>query len=755
MNDNRQREPHGGLNLGDIYFVLFRHKWKIILLAAAGLLSAAALWVLHPPPYQSEAKLFIRYVLEGRSLSPAGNETKMKSPDERGENIINSEVEILTSLDLAKRVVEVVGADRILAKIGGIKDTNRAAILVRNNLLVEAPKKSSVITIIFKHPDPAVVQEVLLHVIDAYTEKHIRIHQTAGVLDSAFDGKIDDLKHRLAQNEIELRKIISDTKVISIDDARKSYADEAEKIRQEIMADQVELAGRQAALDAMAPYGSGAKPAAGTNAESGPVAPEADAAAYERTCKHLAAIWEKVAEDRKHYTEESKPVKESLVEIANTEALKKKLEDQYPSLKLSARQLYSAPSSGQPGAGSFDLPTELARLAALPKRIQVLSNQWESIRSDITNMDQLAPRIQDLERSRKIEEDNYRFYQTKKEQANIDDAEGGGKITGIGRVEEPTPPYRDRAKSDKVAGMLAAGGILGGLALAFLVELYLDPTVKRAKDIEVKLGLPLFLNVPDINWNGHRRLAKVAANGRPRLNGAAGDTPATSGLEAPQPNGALEIAPWDAHHSLRPFYEALRDKLIGFFEARNLNHKPKLVAVTSAGKGPGATTIAIGLAAALSETGDGNVLLVDMNLEHGAVQQFQGGKPACGLDDALENGTRDTALVQSNLYVVSGSLTNGDQLPRVLPKRFASLLPKLKASDYDYVIFDMPPVSQTSVTLRLSGYMDMVLLVAESEKTDCEVLKRASSQLLESSANVGVVLNKTRRYVPARLHQEL
>ena len=53
-------------------------------------------------------------------------------------------------------------------------------------------------------------------------------------------------------------------------------------------------------------------------------------------------------------------------------------------------------------------------------------------------------------------------------------------------------------------------------------------------------------------------------------------------------------------------------------------------------------------------------------------------------------------------------------------------MPKLKASDYDYIIFDMPPVSQTSVTARLAGLMDMVLLVIESEKTDRDVVQQAS-----------------------------
>ena len=68
-----------------------------------------------------------------------------------------------------------------------------------------------------------------------------------------------------------------------------------------------------------------------------------------------------------------------------------------------------------------------------------------------------------------------------------------------------------------------------------------------------------------------------------------------------------------------------------YFEQRNMTHKPKLIGITSCAAGSGVTTIAAGLAAALSETGDGKVLLVDLNLEHGGAHPFFGGKPACGL----------------------------------------------------------------------------------------------------------------------------
>ena len=194
--------------------------------------------------------------------------------------------------------------------------------------------------------------------------------------------------------------------------------------------------------------------------------------------------------------------------------------------------------------------------------------------------------------------------------------------------------------------------------------------------------------------------------------------------------------------------------MIVHFEVKNVTHNPKLVAVTSCGKGAGVSSVAAGLAASLSETGDGNVLLVDMNIEGGAAQQFYKGKLGCGLDAALEAEARKSAQIQENLYVATEPMEGNDKLPSILPKHFMGLIPKLRASDYDYIIFDMPAVTQTSMTPRLARLMDMVLLVIESEKTNQDVAKKVISLLAESKAKVTTVLNKAHSYVPARLHQE-
>ena len=74
MADKPHNNQPEGLKLGDIYFVLFRRKWLIFFFCLVGVAAGACMLALNPPTYQSQAELFIRYVVQGKSLNPPGNE---------------------------------------------------------------------------------------------------------------------------------------------------------------------------------------------------------------------------------------------------------------------------------------------------------------------------------------------------------------------------------------------------------------------------------------------------------------------------------------------------------------------------------------------------------------------------------------------------------------------------------------------------------------------------------------------------------
>src|ERR1039457_5117725 len=116
--------PAGGMSLGDIYFILFRHKWKILFFSASGILAALALLFFKPPLYESTAELDILYVVEGKTFNPAGEEANTVSLNGHGYDIILTELKILHSLDVIMEAVQTIGPEKILARAGGGNDTN-------------------------------------------------------------------------------------------------------------------------------------------------------------------------------------------------------------------------------------------------------------------------------------------------------------------------------------------------------------------------------------------------------------------------------------------------------------------------------------------------------------------------------------------------------------------------------------------------------------------------------------------------------
>ncbi len=730
-------EPAGlNLSIGDIYYTLFRHKWKIILCSLAGLGLAFAAYKFSPPPYQSEAKLFIRYVItEGKATGPGRDDTITKSPDQRGETIITSELEVLTSMDLAEDVVRTLGADKILS--GPVKGdaANIAAAVVNGGMSVEVPPKSSVISVKFRHSDPTIVQSVLREIVGSYLKKHVSIHRAVGIVGDFLTQETDQLRARLAQTEEELRQMMNKAGVISLEDSKRTSSEQIARLRQQIFDLQTDLAGRSSVLKEMTKTAPTAATAPAPTAENPSPPPAETIEAYQKIAAQLAVLRQKEQVLRTNYTEQSSPIQELLAQQAEAEVQKKKLEAEFPALTNPSITMVALPN--QP-ANAFDPVREAAQIVAIQSKIKILNSQLEEVRAEAAKVDQLEISILEIRRRKELEEANYRYYSANLEQSRINEALGTGRVSNISMIESPTRPVRDWKKKTKLLGGLAVGGLVLGLAWAFAIDMFLDRTLRRSVDIERALKLPIFLSIPKIKTRGDLVGGKSANLALPTSEKASAST-------------ELAIKTADSELALNPFYETLRDRLINYFETLNVQHKPKLVAVTGLGKDTGVTTIAAGLARSFSETGEGNVLLVDMTKGQGSAQHFHKGVTGVGLEQLLQ--TKDSAQVHTNLYVVSED-SNSDRLAKGMPQRFNQLIPKLKASDFDYIIFDMPPVSQISITPRLASFMDMMLMVVESEKTDRDAAAKACDMLAKSKSPVGIVLNKTKAYVPQILQKD-
>ncbi len=93
--DNSIPPPATGFELGDIYYyTLFRHKWKIPACSLAGFGAAVRLFFkLTPSSFESEARLFIRYVVnENKSIwtRPAMTRSKIAGSQWRNDHQVGN-----------------------------------------------------------------------------------------------------------------------------------------------------------------------------------------------------------------------------------------------------------------------------------------------------------------------------------------------------------------------------------------------------------------------------------------------------------------------------------------------------------------------------------------------------------------------------------------------------------------------------------------------------------------------------------------
>jgi polysaccharide biosynthesis transport protein len=683
---------------------------------------------VRPPLYVSKAKLMVHYVLNNREMTPPGPDSpRTTSLDPNAASIINAEIEIITSLDVAERAADIVSPARVLANKGGGTNRMWAAGVICSGIEVDPPR-SSILTIAFKHPDKDIVKPVLEAVLQAYMLKHrdVRLMPDDYLLQQR-----DELRKKLAQTEEELKTLKIRAKMPFPEDANRSIQRQIAKVQDDLLDARRELLEREAVL------GSKGLGISGRTNGVQPSVPADKLSSYSFATTRLEELKRQESELRLQYTDAYPLVQNVHDRIEKLTRQKADLEKQYPGL------VFLFVGGAQVGTNTVGTDVLIARVAALTT---VLSN----VQAQATEVMDVQPKIAELERLRTEEQRTYDSIIARLDQQQGVETMVAGKVINMSQVQSPTPPEQDHKKMMKLVGVVLAGCIGIGLGLAFLIDLFFDRSVKRSSEVERHLRLPVFLSIPDTSWAGWLRLPSWLINLR------LGKGTASSGNGG---NGAgpseTALAPWDPAHQLRAYTEGLRERIISYFEVHNLNlKKPKLVAVTGCDRGAGVSTLASGLAAALSKTGDGNVLLVDMNVDQGVAHSFYKGKPGCGISDVLEPENRAGAQVQENLYLATLNNSGNDKLTKVLPTRFNHLMPRLKASDYDYIIFDMPPVTQTSATPRLASYMDLALLVIESEKTKQHSAVRASALMREARANVAAVLNKNRSHVPAALSQE-
>ena len=284
-----------------------------------------------------------------------------------------------------------------------------------------------------------------------------------------------------------------------------------------------------------------------------------------------------------------------------------------------------------------------------------------------------------------------------------------GAINSLQIVETADLPAQPIGPNKGLTILLAATiGFALATAAAYLLE-YLDDTVRYPQLLQKTLGVPVLAAVPEITPDLLKQTPGLAIDGR----SSAGQA-----------------------------YRILRTNL----QFAAVDHKLRILLVTSPNPAEGKTQTAASLAAFLAEA-EQRVVLVDADLHRPRQHQIFGLANNVGLttallarDTELEPLLRDTPVPR--LQVLTSGPLPPDPAPLLGSRRMGALLNELSLRA-DIVVLDLPPMHAVADATILVPYVDGVILVAEAGHTRIGALRRAVESLRQVNAPLlGIVLNR-------------
>ena len=186
-------------------------------------------------------------------------------------------------------------------------------------------------------------------------------------------------------------------------------------------------------------------------------------------------------------------------------------------------------------------------------------------------------------------------------------------------------------------------------------------------------------------------------------------------------------------------YKNIRVQLISLLEKGN----SKTFAITSANASEGKSTTSLNIAITFSQL-DKKVLIVDADIRRGTIHLKTKLQNDIGCTDVLSGDVSFNDAVKhykDDLDVLTCGKLSKDSCELFDSASFDELLKSLE-ENYDYIIFDTPPVTLVSDALVIAKKCDGLVYVIRSEVTTYEAFKKAKTATEKLGATtLGVIIN--------------
>lgn len=508
------------VTIADVAEAIFRHKFLVLVIPTVIIGLGLMIALFAPRSYQSEAKVFLQVGRESVGIDPtAQTGQQMISLQQQGRDAeIRSAIDLIRSRGVRAKVVEKLGADFILSgfppggegesasnpiadvvfgslgaviktlkSIDPISAEEEALIKLGENLVVDAERDSSIITISYGTKSPAGAQQILSAIIDAYQEEHLRVHRNSGTL-AFFQEQEEMLKTQLDEALERLRKAKTELGVASISTRRTNLENQLQATQMAIYTAEAERSQAAAAVaDAM---------------------------------RQLRSTPERLVASKKSIPNEGADMlRDQLYGLQVRQAdLKARYSDDHPLVLAISSQVEAAE---RVVAAESDVREETVDdinpiyrelmmgvkqketvLAGLDARLEQLYGQEDEIISDLEQLNADEVLIAQLERDKSIVSNKYFQYAENLEQARIDEALQENRVSSICVAQEPTYTEKPVSPSKLLVGLGSLIMAFGMTAGAVLGLEQLDDRVRGESGVAAAVGAPVLATIPNSSVHG-------------------------------------------------------------------------------------------------------------------------------------------------------------------------------------------------------------------------------------------------------------
>ena len=192
-------------------------------------------------------------------------------------------------------------------------------------------------------------------------------------------------------------------------------------------------------------------------------------------------------------------------------------------------------------------------------------------------------------------------------------------------------------------------------------------------------------------------------------------------------------------------------------------NRPVVVQITAAHREEGVTSITLAMAAFMAQKHGGRyTVAIECNYRNAAFRRMLSLKASGSLLGVVQGKQTLEEALQSveefGFYALPSDGLQGEQDQVSLDPSFEGLEPTITAlkKGFRYILIDSPAVIPFGDSAFLSKFVDHVVLVVESGKTNSEVVNRAIETIKAAGADVsGIVLNKREFHIPQWLYKRI